>query len=38
MERRMRMSFGSHLALQMMLERMDKEVIRAVLRQLIIKE
>ena len=34
----MRISFGSHLALQMMLERRDKEVIRAVLRQLIIKE
>ena len=34
----MRISFGSHLALQMMLERRDKEVIRAVLQQLIIKE
>ena len=34
----MRISFGSHLALQVMLERRDKEVIRAVLRKLIIKE
>jgi len=34
----MRISFGSHLSLQMMLERRDKEVIRVVLQQLIIKE
>lgn len=34
----MRISFGSHLSLQMMLERRDKEVIRFVLQQLIIKE
>ena len=33
-----RISFGSHLSLQMMLERRDKEVIRFVLQQLIIKE
>lgn len=33
----MRIDFGSHLSLQMMLERRDKEVIRAVLQQLIIK-
>lgn len=34
----MRVIFGSHLSLQMMLERRDKEVIRIVLQQLIIKE